>query len=80
MTFENSMKKLEDIVGKIEKSELPLEESLKAFEEGMALVKVCEKQLQELSLRVEKVLVRAGAEAETDEKGRVQTDLFNVDN
>ena len=46
-TFELSMKRLEEIVRKLEGGELTLDESLKAYEEGIALVRACSKKLDE---------------------------------
>ena len=43
--FEENLKKLEDIVSKLEKGECALEESIKMFEEGMALTKSLQKTL-----------------------------------
>lgn len=50
--FEDAMKRLEEIVEALEGGELPLEESLKRFEEGMALVKFCNRRLDEAERRV----------------------------
>ncbi len=43
--FEDSLKKLEKIVAQLEEGELPLEESLKLFEEGVSLSAVCKQEL-----------------------------------
>ncbi|MGD0274458.1 MAG: exodeoxyribonuclease VII small subunit [Syntrophales bacterium] len=51
--FEEALKKLEEIIKKMESGELPLEESLKAFEEGIKLTRFCEKKLDEAQRRVE---------------------------
>jgi exodeoxyribonuclease VII small subunit len=50
--FENAMKELEDIVKRLESGELSLEESLKVFEEGIALSRYCFKKLEEAEKRV----------------------------
>ena len=39
MSFEEKMNRLDEIVGKVENSVLPLEESLKLYQEGTALIK-----------------------------------------
>ena len=52
-TFEEAMKHLEDYVAKLERGELPLEESIKAYEEAMKLVKICEKILTNAEKRIE---------------------------
>ncbi|MGA2217972.1 MAG: exodeoxyribonuclease VII small subunit [Terracidiphilus sp.] len=44
-TFEESLKKLETIVEQLEKGDLPLEDSLKLFEEGVGLSEVCKQEL-----------------------------------
>lgn len=55
--FEQAMARLEAIVGELEKGELPLDESLKIFEEGIRLSKNCLKVLEEAERKVE-VLVQ----------------------
>ena len=52
-TFEESLKKLEAIVGQLERGDLPLEDSVKLFEEGMQLSAECKKQLEEAEGKVE---------------------------
>ena len=52
-TFEESLKKLESIVGQLERGDLPLEDSVKLFEEGMQLSADCKKQLEEAEGKVE---------------------------
>jgi exodeoxyribonuclease VII small subunit len=52
-TFEDSFKKLERIVIKMEDGNLPLEESLKLFEEGMRLYSFCANKLGEVQKKVE---------------------------
>ena len=43
--FEESLKKLEGIVGQLEQGDLALEESLKLFEEGVTLSAACKQEL-----------------------------------
>lgn len=52
-TFEVSLKKLETIVAQLERGDLPLEDSIKIFEEGMRLSAECKKQLEEAEGKVE---------------------------
>ncbi len=56
--FETSLKKLEDIVRRLEGGSLSLEESLKAFEEGVKHSAFCAKKLDEVERRVEILLKR----------------------
>jgi exodeoxyribonuclease VII small subunit len=54
--FETSLKKLEDIVKRLEAGSLSLEESLKAFEEGVKHSAFCSGKLDEAERRVEILL------------------------
>ena len=56
MDFEKKLNRLEDIVQKMEKGELPLEESLKLFEEGIKLSRECHTQLNEAEVKVKKLV------------------------
>ena len=57
MTFEERLTKLTEIVEKLEAgNELPLEDSLKLFEEGVSLVSSCREMLEKAEQRVENVL------------------------
>ena len=53
--FEKSLKRLEEIVTKVEGETLPLEESLKLYEEGKKLIAVLEKTLKEAERKVEEL-------------------------
>ena len=55
-TFEKKLQRLEQIVRAMEKGDVPLDESLKLFQEGTELVRSCEKQLDEAQMHVAKVL------------------------
>ena len=52
MTFEASLKRLDEIVSRMERGDVPLEEALSLFEEGTALVKSCTKLLDEAELKI----------------------------
>ncbi len=58
LSFENAFHKLESIVNNLEKGESTLEESMKAFEEGMDLVHFCLAKLNEAETRMKKLLKR----------------------
>jgi len=70
-TFEEAIKKLEAIVEKLEKEDLGLDESLKAFEEGVKLSRFCSNKLDEAERKVE-ILLR-------DEKGELKVEPFRID-
>lgn len=52
-TFENNMEKLEGLVRQLERGELGLEAALTAFEEGIALVKACQVQLDRSAEKIQ---------------------------
>jgi len=51
--FEDALNKLEKIVSKLEEGDIPLEESLKLYEEGIRLSRFCNQKLDEAEKRVE---------------------------
>ena len=51
--FETAMERLEEIVQELEQGDLPLEQSLKLFEEGIKLSRICNKRLEEAERKVE---------------------------
>jgi len=59
MTFEEAMAKLEEIVRKLEGGSAPLDQSLAMFEEGVALVKLCNSRLDAAEQKV-KILTSSG--------------------
>ena len=67
--FEEALQKLEAIVAKMEEGDLPLEEALKAFEEGVRLARVCTGKLDEAERKVEKLI--------RDQAGKIQTTPFS---
>lgn len=56
--FETSLKKLEDVVRRLEGGSLSLDDSLKAFEEGVKHAAFCSRKLDEAERRVEILLKR----------------------
>ncbi len=53
--FETNLKKLEEIVDKLENGEVDLEESVKLYEEGMMLKKICEEKLRSIESQIKKI-------------------------
>lgn len=60
--FEKALKRLEEIVAELEKGELPLEEALKLFEEGIKIARFCNTRLDEAERKVEVLLKSEGGE------------------
>jgi exodeoxyribonuclease VII small subunit len=64
LDWEKSVSRLEEIVRALEGGSVGLDESLRLFEEGTAIVRVLEKTLEGAELRVRKLIDREGAAAE----------------
>lgn len=54
-TFEENMQRIEQIVHTIEQGDIPLNESLKLFQEGTALVRKCQELLDNAELQVKEI-------------------------
>ena len=55
-SFEKALEKLESIVEELEKGEIPLEDSLKKYEEGMILAKFCQQKLLDAEKKLKKLV------------------------
>ena len=55
--FELNLKKLELIVDKLESGEVGLEESVKLYEEGMKIKKICDEKLQNIEMQIKKIKI-----------------------
>jgi exodeoxyribonuclease VII small subunit len=72
MAFEKKLKRLEEIVEKMEEGEISLDDSLKLFEEGVKLSRDCSKELTEAEKKV-KVLLNV------DENNKAITEDFRAE-
>jgi len=71
--FERSLGRLEEVVKRLESTDLSLDEAMKLFEEGVTLSRECQKQLEEAEGRIEILLKKADGKIvaqpfEADEK------------
>ncbi|NBD30746.1 MAG: exodeoxyribonuclease VII small subunit [Alphaproteobacteria bacterium] len=55
MSFEDALRELEEVVGKLERGEVPLDESIALYERGAELRKRCEAKLKEAEEKVAKL-------------------------
>ena len=55
--FETNLKKLEMIVDKLESGGIGLEESVKLYEEGMKIKKICDKKLKDIEMQIKKIKI-----------------------
>ena len=67
LSFEESIKELTNIVGKIEQGQIPLQDSLSQYEKGMELIKQCRTILQKAEKRIEKISELDAKSQETNE-------------
>jgi exodeoxyribonuclease VII small subunit len=70
MKIEQALEKLEEITSQLERGELPLEEAMRLFEEGLALAATTKRQLDEARLRIDQVIEAA--------KGILSVEPFDV--
>ncbi|ELZ4691937.1 exodeoxyribonuclease VII small subunit [Enterococcus faecalis] len=61
-TFEESLNALEEIVQRLERGDVPLEEALVAFQEGMALSKQCQDTLEKAEKTLTKMMTENNKE------------------
>ena len=71
LKFEECLARLEEIVKALEGGSLPLDESLRVFEEGIALARHCARYLEQAERRIE-ILAK-------DDSGAPQTRLFSIE-
>ena len=65
-TFEERLERLEELGDEIRKNDIPLDDAIKSFEEGIKLARDLEKDLEKIESRIE--LLMNGADAAADEK------------
>lgn len=63
-TYEENVKRLEDIATKIEAGDMGLEQTIELFEEGIALAKECQQFLNQAELKVNKLVGEQGGKTE----------------
>ena len=64
--FETAFQKLEKIVQRLEGEEMPLDESLQLFEEGIKLSRFCHQRLEEVEKKIELILADAKGQPVTE--------------
>lgn len=60
-SFESAMKRLEEIVAELEQGNLPLEESLKIYQEGVKLTKYCSQILDDTEKKIKMLVKEEGS-------------------
>ncbi len=69
--FEKAFRQLEEIVKRLESEELPLDESLRLFEQGISLSRFCHQRLEEVEKKIELILA--------DAKGQPRIEPFEAE-
>ncbi|HEX7026680.1 MAG TPA: exodeoxyribonuclease VII small subunit [Gammaproteobacteria bacterium] len=77
-SFENDLQALETLVEKLERGDLPLEDSLQQFERGIALARRCQQALKTAEQKV-RILLEKNAEAEPETFDASSTDNHDPD-
>jgi exodeoxyribonuclease VII small subunit len=65
-SFEDALGRLEKIVAQMESGDLKLEDSLKLFEEGIGLTKVCHQRLDDVEKKVKQLLKKSSKPDESE--------------
>ena len=65
-TFEESLKKLDEIVGQLENGNLPLEDSIRLFEEGVRLSTACKQELETAEGKVQMLIKQRDGSMKTE--------------
>jgi exodeoxyribonuclease VII small subunit len=65
--FEQRLAELEAVVERLEQGELPLDEAVRLFEQGMHLSESCKKELNEAEGRIQVLIERAGGSMQAQE-------------
>ncbi|BCW90132.1 Exodeoxyribonuclease 7 small subunit [Alphaproteobacteria bacterium SO-S41] len=68
LSFEEALKQLEEIVGRLESGRVELEESITIYERGAALKAHCERKLKDAEARIEKIVLGPGGAPAGTEK------------
>jgi len=74
-SFEERLERLEDLGDEIRKSDIPLDNAIKAFEEGIKLARTLEKDLEKIESRIE--ILMSGSEVAADGDEKPELGLFD---
>ena len=74
-TFEERLERLEELGDEIRKTDIPLDDAIKAFEEGIKLARALEKDLEKVESRIE-ILMNGADAPDADTEESPELDLF----
>lgn len=67
LAFEDALKTLESIVEKLESGQVPLDETIRSFEEGMKLAEQCHRQLNQAESKLKRLVRSRQGDLETED-------------
>jgi exodeoxyribonuclease VII small subunit len=76
MKFEEAYQRLEEILGKMNSGKVPLDDSLKLYEEADKLIVTCQKKLSEAEKKIEMMIKNRNGEVVLNEEGQPTMELF----
>jgi len=76
-SFEERLERLEELGDEIRKNDIPLDDAIKAFEEGIKLARVLQKDLEKIESRIEVLMSGAEAADESDSEEKPEIGLFD---
>ncbi len=65
-TFEQSMQRLDEIVAALSENDMPLDDSIKLFEEGLKLVRSCDAKLKDYETQINDIILKNGGASNAD--------------
>ena len=77
-SFEERLERLEELGDEIRKSDIPLDDAIKAFEEGIKLARTLEKDLEKIESRIE--ILMSGTEVDASSNQSPELGLFDDEN
>ena len=80
VSFEEAFKRLEEILEKMNASELSLDQSLSSYEEASRLIQNCQMQLQGAEKKVEALIKSRDQKIQLDSAGKPQLQMFQPEN
>lgn len=80
VNFEQAFERLEEILEKMNASELSLDQSLSSYEEASSLIQICQRQLKGAEKKVQTLIKSRNQEIQLDEDHRPQLETFQTEN
>ncbi|MCH9631756.1 MAG: Exodeoxyribonuclease 7 small subunit [Chlamydiae bacterium] len=80
VNFEQAFERLEEILEKMNASELSLNQSLSCYEEANSLIQTCEQQLKSAEKKVQALIKNRNQEIQLDDDRRPQLETFQTEN